>query len=101
MLSEFPAFNLFSPTVVDLDSDGSELEIVVALSTGNIHAFTPSTLSNTGKQRTGFPMAYNTVHGQVKRRNHGHNLEGYSKRLHSQTCIDFFLFVCSAGCSLS
>ncbi|KAL8592584.1 hypothetical protein ACOMHN_026514 [Nucella lapillus] len=65
VLSEFPAFNLFSPTVVDLDGDGGEMEVVVGLSTGNIHAFTPSSFRLTGTQRTSFPLTFNTVHGQV------------------------------------
>ncbi|XP_076442977.1 uncharacterized protein LOC143281614 [Babylonia areolata] len=65
VLSDFPAFNLFSPTVVDLDGDGSELEVVVGLSTGSVHAFTPSVFRQAGTQRPSFPLSFNTVHGQV------------------------------------
>ena len=64
ILSEYPAFNLFSPTIIDLDGNGGEMEVVVALSTGNIHVFTPSTFKQSG-QRHGFPLSHNTVHGQV------------------------------------
>lgn len=64
VLSEFPAFNLFSPTVINLDGDGGEMEVITALSTGNIHAFSPSSIHVSG-QRKGFPLSHNTIHGQV------------------------------------
>ncbi|XP_041353729.1 protein DEFECTIVE IN EXINE FORMATION 1-like isoform X2 [Gigantopelta aegis] len=58
--SEFPAFLLFSPTVIDLDSNGGELEIIIGSSTGNLHILTHS-----GQLRAGFPKSLHSLQGQV------------------------------------
>ncbi|XP_067682032.1 uncharacterized protein [Haliotis asinina] len=58
--AQFPAFALFSPTVIDLDSNGSDLEVLLATSAGNLHV-----LDKFGHQRKGFPKNMNSLHGQV------------------------------------
>ena len=60
MNDEFPAYVLFTPTVVDLDSEGGPLEIIVGTSTGNLHV-----LDHTGAPTPGFPLLLSTLHGQV------------------------------------
>ena len=57
---EFPGYVLFTPTVVDLDSQGGPLEIIAGTSAGNLHV-----LDHTGTPRTGFPVLLSTLHGQV------------------------------------
>ena len=57
---EFPAYVLFTPTVVDLDSEGGPLEVIVGTSAGNLHV-----LDHTGSPRAGFPLLLTTLHGQV------------------------------------
>ncbi|XP_022103687.1 protein DEFECTIVE IN EXINE FORMATION 1-like [Acanthaster planci] len=57
---EFPGYILFTPTVVDLDSEGGPLEIIVGTSAGNLHV-----LDHTGTPRTGFPLLLSTLHGQI------------------------------------
>ena len=58
--SSFPAYVLFSPTIVDLDKDGGDLEIVIGTSAGNLYVF-----NSKGIHRTGFPYSMGTIHGQV------------------------------------
>ncbi|KAK3608630.1 hypothetical protein CHS0354_042629 [Potamilus streckersoni] len=58
--SSFPAYALFSPTVIDIDGDGSEMEIVIGTSAGSLHV-----IDTAGKQKPGFPVLKNTFHGQV------------------------------------
>ncbi|XP_013387693.1 protein DEFECTIVE IN EXINE FORMATION 1 [Lingula anatina] len=60
MYSEFPAYMLFSPTVLDLDSEGGKLEIVFGTSVGSLYA-----LTHTGETRTGFPLTMDSIHGQI------------------------------------
>ena len=62
--SSFPAYVLFSPTVIDLDRDGGELDIVIGTSAGNLHVF-----NSNGQHRNGFPYSMGTIHGQVSGNN--------------------------------
>ncbi|XP_038075414.1 protein DEFECTIVE IN EXINE FORMATION 1-like [Patiria miniata] len=57
---EFPGYVLFTPTIMDLDSKGGPLEIIVGTSAGNLHV-----LDHTGTPRTGFPLLLSTLHGQI------------------------------------
>ncbi|XP_062604157.1 uncharacterized protein LOC134265978 [Saccostrea cucullata] len=56
----FPAYNIFSPTVIDLDVKGGQLEVVVGTSAGSLFAF-----NHDGSLRTGWPVSQNTIHGQI------------------------------------
>ncbi|XP_033735102.1 protein DEFECTIVE IN EXINE FORMATION 1-like [Pecten maximus] len=60
VVSVFPAYNLFSPTVADLDSEGGTLEIVMGTSAGRVYVF-----DHLGGTRKGWPMTVNSVHGQI------------------------------------
>lgn len=56
----FPAYNIFSPTVIDLDVDGGQLEVIMGTSAGSLFIF-----NQDGSVRTGWPVSQNTIHGQV------------------------------------
>ncbi|XP_078000278.1 uncharacterized protein LOC144452928 isoform X2 [Glandiceps talaboti] len=58
--SEFPAYALFSPTVVDLDSTGGMLEILLGTSSGHLYVF-----NSDGTIRPGFPVLLAPIHGQI------------------------------------
>ncbi|CAH1792446.1 unnamed protein product [Owenia fusiformis] len=58
--SESPAYVLFTPTIIDLDSSGGDLEIVVGTSAGQLHV-----LNIQGTERQGFPRTMGPIHGQV------------------------------------
>ncbi|KAJ8308441.1 hypothetical protein KUTeg_013315 [Tegillarca granosa] len=58
--SAFPAYNLFSPTVIDIDSLGGSMEIIMGTSAGNLYI-----LDTNGNHRDGWPVSLNTLHGQV------------------------------------
>ena len=58
--SEYPGYVLFSPTVVDLDSSGSDLEIVLGTSAGQLHV-----INWAGGYKEGFPIPTDSVSGQV------------------------------------
>ena len=58
--SSFPGFLLNSPTLIDLDGNGSNLEIIIGTSGGHIHV-----LNSDGSSRVGFPVTTDSVHGQV------------------------------------
>ncbi|XP_052267793.1 uncharacterized protein LOC127869338 isoform X2 [Dreissena polymorpha] len=60
--SGFPGYVLFSPTVIDMDRNGSHLEIVIGTSAGGIHVIN---LENGVRDRSGFPYSMGTIHGQV------------------------------------
>ncbi|XP_050407498.2 uncharacterized protein LOC126822581 [Patella vulgata] len=60
VFAELPAYNLFTPTVIDLDGKAGDLEIVVGTSTGGVHV-----LTSKGQQRKGFPYNGNPLHGQI------------------------------------
>ncbi|ELT95035.1 hypothetical protein CAPTEDRAFT_206740 [Capitella teleta] len=59
--AEFPGYILFTPTLADIDSSFSSLEIVVGTSAGQIHCID----SDTGKNRDGFPIQTDTIFGQL------------------------------------
>ncbi|XP_052769103.1 uncharacterized protein LOC128209205 isoform X2 [Mya arenaria] len=61
-LSGFPGYVLFSPTVIDMDRQGSYLEVVVGTSAGNVHVID---LEGGVRDRKGFPYSMGTIHGQV------------------------------------
>lgn len=56
----FPAYNIFSPTVIDLDVDGGQLEVIMGTSAGSLFVF-----NQDGSVRTGWPVSQNTIHGQI------------------------------------
>lgn len=58
--SEYPGYVLSSPTVVDLDSDDSELEIVLGTSAGQLHV-----IQAWHGYREGFPIPMDALSGQV------------------------------------
>lgn len=58
--SAFPAYNLFSPTVIDIDSLGGSMEIIMGTSAGNLYI-----LDINGNHRDGWPVSLNTLHGQI------------------------------------
>ncbi|ESO96510.1 hypothetical protein LOTGIDRAFT_159926 [Lottia gigantea] len=58
--SAAPTYNLFTPTVIDLDGESSDLEIIVGTSSGEVHV-----LTSQGQQRKGFPYDGNPLHGQI------------------------------------
>ncbi|XP_033095277.1 protein DEFECTIVE IN EXINE FORMATION 1-like [Anneissia japonica] len=58
--AEFPAYQLFTPTVIDLDGNSGPLEIIVCTSAGRLIV-----LDCNGHLRTGFPKSFGTIHGQV------------------------------------
>ncbi|XP_060070559.1 uncharacterized protein LOC132550506 [Ylistrum balloti] len=60
VVSVFPAYNLFSPTVADLDSEGGTLEVVLGTSAGRVYVF-----DHQGAMRKGWPITVNSVHGQI------------------------------------
>jgi hypothetical protein len=60
LFSEFPAYNLFAPTVVDIDGDFSALEIILGTSAGNLFV-----LDHTGLVKNGWPKSSGSIHGQV------------------------------------
>ncbi|WAR19978.1 DEX1-like protein [Mya arenaria] len=67
-LSGFPGYVLFSPTVIDMDRQGSYLEVVVGTSAGNVHVID---LEGGVRDRKGFPYSMGTIHGQVFLSNDG------------------------------
>ncbi|XP_021378708.1 protein DEFECTIVE IN EXINE FORMATION 1-like isoform X2 [Mizuhopecten yessoensis] len=60
VVSVYPAYNLFSPTVADLDSEGGTLDIVMGTSAGRVYVF-----DHLGAARKGWPITVNSVHGQI------------------------------------
>ncbi|XP_048732051.2 uncharacterized protein LOC125648988 isoform X2 [Ostrea edulis] len=56
----FPAYNIFSPTVIDLDAEGGQLEIIMGTSAGSLFIF-----NHDGSERKGWPVSQNTIHGQI------------------------------------
>ena len=58
--SAFPGFLLNSPTLIDLDGNGSDSEIVIGTSGGHVHV-----LNSDGTTRRGFPITTDSLHGQV------------------------------------
>lgn len=60
VVSVFPAYNLFTPSVADLDSEGGALEIVMGTSAGRVYVF-----DYKGGYRKGWPVTVNSVHGQI------------------------------------
>ncbi|XP_070578887.1 uncharacterized protein [Ptychodera flava] len=58
--SKFPAYALFTPTVVDLDSNNGPLEILLGTSSGHLYV-----LNSDGSIRNGFPKLVGPIHGQV------------------------------------
>ncbi|VDI06153.1 Hypothetical predicted protein [Mytilus galloprovincialis] len=58
--AEFPAYNLFTPTVVDIQGDFSPLEIVLGTSAGNLYM-----LGHTGQVIDGWPKSSGSIHGQI------------------------------------
>ncbi|XP_063426798.1 uncharacterized protein LOC134710372 [Mytilus trossulus] len=58
--AEFPAYNLFTPTVVDIQGDFSPLEIVLGTSAGNLYM-----LDHTGQVKDGWPKSSGSIHGQI------------------------------------
>lgn len=58
--AEFPAYNLFTPTVVDIDGDFSEMEIVLGTSAGNLFI-----LDHMGTVKNGWPKSSGSIHGQI------------------------------------
>ena len=58
--SAFPGFLLNSPTLIDLDGNGSDLEIVIGTSGGHVHV-----LNADGAPRRGFPIITDSIQGQV------------------------------------
>lgn len=56
----FPAYNIFSPTVIDLDVSGGQLEVIMGTSAGSLFVF-----NQDGSVRTGWPVSQNTIHGQI------------------------------------
>lgn len=67
----FPAYNIFSPTVIDLDVKGGQLEVIMGTSAGSLFVF-----NQDGSVRTGWPVSQNTIHGQVS---------GFA----GQSCVNF------------
>ena len=61
--SGFPAYVLFSPTVIDMDRNGGEMEIVVGTSAGNVHVIQID--NSVVRDRQGFPYSMGVIHGQV------------------------------------
>ncbi|BFZ24522.1 hypothetical protein BsWGS_27561 [Bradybaena similaris] len=59
-LSQTPLFNLFSPTVVDLDGNFGDPEIIIGLSSGNLYI-----MSVGGIQRSGFPRNMGPISGRI------------------------------------
>ncbi|XP_006821870.1 uncharacterized protein LOC102805986, partial [Saccoglossus kowalevskii] len=57
--SEHAAYALFSPTLVDLDSEGGPLEIIVGILSGQLFV-----INNEGSIRPGFPKVFGPIHGQ-------------------------------------
>ncbi|RUS73497.1 hypothetical protein EGW08_018737 [Elysia chlorotica] len=55
-----PVFNLFSPTVVDVDCDFSESEIIIGSSSGSLYVLTWD-----GKHRQGFPQTFGSISGRL------------------------------------
>ncbi|XP_029633556.1 protein DEFECTIVE IN EXINE FORMATION 1-like [Octopus sinensis] len=60
LTANFPAYILFSPTVIDLDSNDSHLETVTGTSSGKLYV-----IEANGIIRTGFPIPFDTLHGQL------------------------------------
>ena len=58
--AEFPAYNLFTPTVVDIEGDFSAMEIILGTSAGNLFI-----LDHHGKVKEGWPKSSGSIHGQV------------------------------------
>nr|XP_022328926.1 protein DEFECTIVE IN EXINE FORMATION 1-like [Crassostrea virginica] len=56
----FPAYNIFSPTVIDLDVVGGQLEVIMGTSAGSMFVF-----NHDGSVRKGWPVSQNTIHGQI------------------------------------
>lgn len=58
--AEYPGYQLFSPTVLDLDGDDGPLEIITGSSAGHLHVY-----NSNGSIKPGFPIVTDTLHGQV------------------------------------
>ncbi|CAG5126243.1 unnamed protein product [Candidula unifasciata] len=59
-LSQTPVFNLFTPTVMDLDGNFGEAEIITGLSSGNL-----CVMSLDGVQRSGYPRNIGPISGRI------------------------------------
>ncbi|GFR58506.1 protein DEFECTIVE IN EXINE FORMATION 1-like isoform X1 [Elysia marginata] len=59
-LNQTPVVNLFSPTVVDVDCDFSEPEVILSSSSGNLYVLTWD-----GQHRQGFPKTVHSISGRV------------------------------------
>ncbi|KAK0053028.1 protein DEFECTIVE IN EXINE FORMATION 1 [Biomphalaria pfeifferi] len=59
-LSESPVFNLFTPTVIDIDGNFGPPEIITGLSSGQLYV-----LSLEGSHRAGFPLTFANISGRV------------------------------------
>ncbi|GAB1600467.1 protein DEFECTIVE IN EXINE FORMATION 1-like [Argonauta hians] len=60
LTANFPAYILFSPTVIDLDSNDGPLETITGTSSGKLYV-----INSNGEIRTGFPVPFETIHGQL------------------------------------
>ncbi|KAK2150001.1 hypothetical protein LSH36_427g01033 [Paralvinella palmiformis] len=58
--AEYPGYQLFSPTVLDLDGDDGPLEIITGSSAGHLHVY-----NSNGSIKPGFPIVTDTLHGQI------------------------------------
>lgn len=58
--TDYPAYMLVTPTIVDLDSEGGPLEIILGSGSGQLHV-----LDHTGHPRQGFPVSSDSIHSQV------------------------------------
>ncbi|KAK3731897.1 hypothetical protein RRG08_043232 [Elysia crispata] len=59
-LQQSPVFNLFSPTVIDVDCDFSQSEIIVGSSSGTLYMLTWD-----GQHRQGFPRTFGSISGRL------------------------------------
>lgn len=59
-LNQTPVVSLFKPTVVDLDCDFSQAEIIIGSSSGNLYVLTWD-----GQQRKGFPQTFGSISGRI------------------------------------
>ena len=68
---------MFNPTVVDLDGNHGPLEVVMGTSAGQIHI-----IDANGQTRAGWPVARDSIHGQVRAvgRQRAGGLEGQVRR---------------------
>uniref|UniRef100_A0A0B7AVA1 DEX1 C-terminal domain-containing protein n=1 Tax=Arion vulgaris TaxID=1028688 RepID=A0A0B7AVA1_9EUPU len=59
-LSQTPVMTLFTPTVIDVDGNFREPEIIIGLTSGNLYV-----LSLDGKHRPGFPVTVGSISGRI------------------------------------